>query len=161
MYRSGTTKQSAGNAHCTECGSKTILYQRGSLLCRDCGHTIYKATRRNKYNASKTIAKDGIRRDSKFEASVADELYILQAAGEILAYDSQYRVEMNIYNKDGKIVDVVKHKVDFRLHLPDGSYKLLEAKGIETDDYKWRRRLLLNVWLPEHPDHVYEVRKQR
>lgn len=161
MYRSGAQKHSTDNVQCPKCQSKTILYQRGSLLCRNCGHEIYKPTRRNKYNASKTVAKDGQRRDSKFEASVADELYMLKAAGEILDYDSQYKVEMNIYNRSGKVVDVVKHKVDFRLHMPDGSYKLLEAKGIETDDYKWRRRLLLNVWLPEHPDHVYEVRKQR
>ena len=34
----------------------------------------------NKYGAKKTVAKDGIKRDSKFEASVADELYLRKQA---------------------------------------------------------------------------------
>ncbi len=161
MYRQTKQKQTTENAQCSKCQSKTILYQRGSLVCRDCGHEIYKPVRRNKYNASKQVARDGGRRDSKFEASVADELYMLKAAGEILEYESQYTVTITIYNSTGKAVDTIRHKIDFRVHNVDGSYKLLEAKGIETDDYKWRRRMLLNLWLPDHPDHVYEVRKQR
>jgi len=161
MYSQTYDKQTTKNAKCSECGSTTILYHRGSLTCRNCGHDIYKTVRRNKYNASKQVARDGGRRDSKFEASVADELYMLKAAGEILDYESQYKVVIPIYNSAGKAVDTIKHKIDFRIHEVDGSYKLLEAKGIETDDYKWRRRMLLNLWIPDHPDHVYEVRKYR
>lgn len=120
---------------------------------------IYKAARRNKYNASKQVARDGMRRDSKLEATVADELLMMKAAGEILDYDSQYKVGLIIYDRQGNIAFTKNWKVDFRVHLLDGTYKLLEAKGLEGDDYKWKRDILLNVWLKEHPDHVYEVRK--
>lgn len=147
------------NAQCGVCHSTSILYQRGTLTCRDCGNVIFKPKRRNKYNASPQVALDGRRRDSKLEAGVANELYMMKAAGEILDYDSQYKVELYIYDKDGNIAMRKNWKVDFRVHLLDGTYKLLEAKGLEGDDYKWKRDILLNVWLKEHPDHVYEVRK--
>lgn len=152
-------KATTNNAKCSDCGSLSILYQAGNLTCRDCGYPIYKIKRRNKYNASKQVARDGIRRDSKFEASVADELLMLKAAKEILDYDSQYKVLLNIYDKDGNIAMTKNWKIDFRVHQLDGTYKLLEAKGLEGDDYKWKRDILLNVWLPEHPDYEYEVRK--
>ncbi len=152
-------KSSTHNAHCGECGSTSILYQGGKLTCRNCGHVIYEPKRRNKYNAKPTVARDGRRRDSKFEASVADELLMLKAAGEILDYESQYKVQLPIYNEHGDIVKTISWKIDFRLHMADGSYKLLEAKGKETYDYVLKRDLLQLIWLPQHLDHTFEVRK--
>lgn len=146
---------------CQECGSIRCRYQAGTLTCSNCGHVIYKPKRRNKYNASPTTARDGRRRDSKFEASVADELLMLKSAGTILDYDSQFKVELPIYDKNGNVVMRKTWKVDFRLHNPDGTFTLLEAKGLEGDDYKWKRDILTNVWLPEHLDYTFEVRKQR
>ena len=93
------------------------------------------------------------------EASVADELFILRAAGEILDYDSQYKVILSIYDKDGNVAMQKNWKVDFRIHNLDGTFKLLKVKGIEGDDYKWKRNILMNVWLKEHPEYEYEVRK--
>lgn len=115
----------------------------------------------NKYGAKRTVAKDGLKRDSKFEASVADELLTRKNAGDILDYDSQYRVETTCYRENGLPAFTVRHKVDFRIHHKDGSFELLEAKGAETEDYKWRRKFLENIWLPDHPDHTYTVVKQR
>lgn len=160
-YRETKEKQPLNNAQCQECKSRVISYSGGTLTCKNCGHIIYKAVRRNKYNASKTVACDGMRRDSKFEASVADELVMLKAAGEILNYDSQYKVDLHIYDRAGNVVMRKNWKVDFRVHNLDGSFTLLEAKGLEGDDYKWKRDILMNVWLPEHLDHNYEVRKQK
>jgi hypothetical protein len=116
--------------------------------------------KKNKFNAKRTTAKDGIKRDSKFEASIADELLLRKQAGDILDYDSQYKVEMWAYDKNGKPAMKVCHKVDFRIHHKDGSFELYEAKGIETADYKDRRRWLETFWLPEHLDHTYTVVKQ-
>lgn len=115
----------------------------------------------NKYGAKRTVAKDGLKRDSKFEAGVADELLIRRDTGDIKGYDSQYKVEMWVYRANGLPAFKVSHKVDFRIHHNDGSFELLEAKGVETPDYKWRRRLLEEVWLPDHLDHTYTVVKQR
>lgn len=115
----------------------------------------------NKYGAKKTDAKDGIRRDSKFEASIADELLMRKNGGDILDYDSQYKVEMWAYDQNGKKAMKVSHKVDFRIHHKDGSFELLEAKGVETSDYKMRRKWLETFWLPFHLDHTYTVVKQK
>lgn len=159
MHKESSQKNTTHNANCSECGSTSILYQAGALICRNCDHVIYKAKRRNKYNASPTVARDGVRRDSKFEASVADELIMLKAAGEILDYESQYKVELLIYDRQGNVAMKKNWKIDFRVHEIDGSFRLLEAKGLEGDDYKWKRDVLMNVWLKDHPDHTYEVRK--
>lgn len=82
-------------------------------------------------------------------------------AGEIKHWERQFKVEMVAYNARGEPALTKSHKVDFRVHELDGSYTLLEAKGVETDDYRDRRRWLEKLWLPEHPDHVYEVVKEK
>jgi len=35
------------------------------------------------------------------------------------------------------------------------------AKGIETADYKMRRKWLELFWLPENLDHIYQVVKEK
>lgn len=117
--------------------------------------------KKNKFGAIRTTANDGIKRDSRFEASIADELLLRKQAKDIKDYDSQYKVVIEIYNKDGKKVHEVSHKVDFRIHHTDNSFELLEAKGVETTDYRFRRKLLEKIWLPDHLDHTYTVVKQK
>lgn len=117
--------------------------------------TTYR-TRNKKYGNKKTVFNDR-KFDSKFEAGVARDLELRKKAGEILDYECQYKVEMWAYTKDGQPAMKKTHKVDFRAHNPDGSFTLIEAKGFETQDYKDRRQWLTSLWLPEHPDHEYEV----
>ncbi len=118
--------------------------------------TYFKA---NKFNAKKTEF-NGYRYDSKFEASVAAELELRKKAKDILDYDKQFKVEMWAYDQNGKQAMKKSHKVDFRIHHKDGSFELLEAKGVETSDYKDRRRWLETFWLPFNLDHTYTVVKQ-
>lgn len=159
MYIKRNQELKVKSSTCNKCNSNRLLYSKGKLICTNCGEVI--STSYNKYNAIKTVAKDGLKRDSKFEANVADELLLRVKLGDIKAYDSQYRVDIPIYSKDGITVDTVRHKVDFRIHHNDGSFELYEAKGKETDDYKWRRRFLEKIWLDEHKDHIYSVIYQR
>lgn len=114
----------------------------------------------SKYRAKRT-EYDGYTYDSKFEAGVAHTLDLRLRAGEILAWERQFKIECIPYNCHGEPVPEcgLSHKVDFRIHNRDGSYTLLEAKGVETPDYRTRRRWLEKFWLPEHPDHTYEVVK--
>lgn len=113
----------------------------------------------NKYGAKRTEF-NGYMYDSKFEASVARDLELRKKAGDILDYERQFKVEMWAHLSDGTPAFKVSHKVDFRIHNKDGSYELLEAKGVETADYKMRRKFLEHLWLPEHLDHTYTVIKQ-
>lgn len=120
---------------------------------------MYNVKRGNKFGARRSEFM-GIQYDSKFEASVAQELELRKKAGDILDWERQYKIEAWAYRKDGEKAFCVNHKVDFRVHHKDGSYELVEAKGVETADYRMRRRFLEQLWLPEHPDHTYTVIKQ-
>lgn len=115
---------------------------------------------RNKYGAQKTTY-DGIQYDSKFEASIAQELDLLKKAGHILDWERQFKCECIPYDAAGNPIPSLKvsHKVDFRVHLLDGTFMLLEAKGVETTDYRRRRKWVERVWMQENPGHVYRVAK--
>lgn len=114
----------------------------------------------SKYRAKRT-EYNGRTYDSKFEAGVAQQLDLRLRAGEIKDWEPQYKVEMVPYNKAGDPLPALKvsHKIDFRVHNLDGSYTLLEAKGMELADWQRRRKWLESLWLPEHPDHDYQVIK--
>lgn len=118
---------------------------------------MYRCTYK-KYGNAKT-EYNGYTYHSKFEAGVARDLDMMLKAGEIKDWERQFKIECIPYNCHGDPVlkCKVSHKVDFRIHNHDGSFKLLEAKGIETADYKMRRKWLEEFWLPENPDHEYEV----
>lgn len=160
MYRVTHELPAKGVLTCPECSSTTFRYGRGKVTCADCGWSA-KGSTGNKYGAKKTVANDGVKRDSKYEASIADELLLRKQTKDILDYDSQYKVEMWAYNRAGEPVMKMTHRVDFRIHHKDGSFELLEAKGAETSDYRKRREWLEKLWLPEHLDHTYTVIKQR
>lgn len=145
---------------CPECGSTRFRVNYNKVTCTNCDYTINKRSS-NKYGAKRTVANDGIKRDSKFEASVADELLLRKQTGDIKDYDSQYKVEMWAYDEHGKPAMKKTHKIDFRIHHNDGSFELYEAKGKETSDYLDRRRWLETFWLPLHKDHTYTVVKQQ
>jgi uncharacterized Zn finger protein (UPF0148 family) len=147
------------SVECPECHSTQVQYSGGKIFCKNCGELITVSRKTNKYGANRTEF-NGKSYDSKFEAETAWSLEVRVKAGDIKSYDTQYKVEMEVYRSDGVKAFTVNHKVDFRIHHNDGSFELYEAKGIETADYKMRRKLLENVWLPLHKDHEYTVVKQ-
>jgi transcription elongation factor Elf1 len=157
MYRQQSATDPMKSAECPKCNSKRLMLKGGKLSCTNCGEII--GTTFNKYGAKRTVF-NGKLYDSKFEASVASELETRKRAKDIRDYETQYRVECWAYREDGEKAFVVKHKVDFRIHHNDGSFELYEAKGIETADYKFRRKCLEELWLPLHKDHIYTVIKQ-
>lgn len=145
---------------CPDCTGKRFVITGGKVECTNCGWK-YAVSSSNKYGAKKQTANDGIKRDSKFEARVADELLLRKLGNDIKDYDTQFKIEAWAYRKDGTPAFKVTHKVDFRIHHNDGTFELLEAKGVETADYMFRRKFLEFLWLPEHPDHTYTVVKQQ
>lgn len=117
-----------------------------------------RTSKPNKYGA-KRCTYNGYSYDSRFEAQWAMNLDLLLKAGEILGWDRQYTVHMTAHDSQGNPRLTMKHKVDFRVHELNGTFTLLEAKGVETADYRTRKRWLEKLWLPEHPDHRYQVVK--
>lgn len=120
---------------------------------------MYNTRFGNKYGAKKTEF-NGRHYDSRFEAGVAQELELRKKAGDILDYDNQFTTETWCYRADGTPAFKVKHKVDFRVHNTDGSFELIEAKGVDTVDWRWRRKFLEEIWLKENLDHTYTVVRQ-
>ena len=156
-YRQSNQPDVMKAAVCPKCGCKRLLYKSSSLICTDCNHVIGKTY--NKFNAKRTEFNGKIY-DSKYEASVAQDLETRKLAKDITDYDTQFRLDVNVCNSKGEIVCSKRHKVDFRIHHNDGSYELLEAKGMITADYQWRRDIVVAIWLSEHKDYIYTVVKQ-
>jgi hypothetical protein len=73
-------------------------------------------------------------------------------AKDIAGWERQFKVELWVNGKH-----ICDHKVDFRIHHNDGTFELLEAKGLETRDWKIVRKLLEATYLQEHPDTIYTV----
>jgi hypothetical protein len=117
---------------------------------------MYRTRYGNKYGAIKTEL-NGYKYDSKHEASVREELDERLARGEIAAIDNQYKVEIPVYDEKGNYAFTVSHKVDFRVTNLDKTYTLVEAKGVHTSDYLWRRKFLEKIFLPNNLDYEYEV----
>lgn len=157
MYRQQSTTDPIKSAECPKCQSKRLMLKGGKLKCTNCDHVIGSTA--NKYGAKRTEFNGKIY-DSKFEASVASELETRKLAKDIKDYETQYRVDIPVHREDGLYGYTIRHKVDFRIHHNDGSFELYEAKGVETTDYKHRRRALEELWLPMHKDHIYTVIKQ-
>ncbi len=92
--------------------------------------------------------------DSKLEATVCANLDMRVRAKEIKGYDRQFKVDVKINDKH-----ICNLLVDFRLHLLDNTYELLEVKSpaTMTPIYRLKAKLLKASWLLEHPDHIYTV----
>lgn len=121
-------------------------------------YIMYYQKYSSKYNAQKTTYK-GRRYDSKLEAKVAMLLDQRMQNGEFVEIIPQYRIKLYVYLPDNKRADLFTYICDFRCERPDGSYLLVEAKGMETETFKIKKRILDLVWLPEHLNYDYEIIK--
>lgn len=95
---------------------------------------------RNKYHASKTEI-DGIRFDSRKEAARYSELKLLERAGEIRDLQLQVPFEL-IPKQEGE--RACTYVADFVYHIAGtGELVVEDAKGMRTDVYKIKRKLML------------------
>jgi len=109
----------------------------------------------NKYKAVKQTY-NGYSYDSKFEASFAQDLDLRKKAKDITDWERQFKISLDVNG-----YHLCNYFCDFRIHHNDGSFELVETKGIETEVYRLKRKLLEALWLPENLDHTYTVIKQK
>lgn len=128
----------------------------GGGQCAYNRRAMYYQRFKNKYNAKKTVY-NGRRYDSKLESRTAQELDLRMKAGEFVEIVPQFRIKLYVYLPDGKPVNVFDYICDFRCERPDGSYLLVESKGLETSVFKAKKKILDLVWLPDHPEYEYEI----
>ena len=106
---------------------------------------IGRRAKGNKYHARKT-EYDGILFDSSKEARRYAELSIMAKAGEIANLQRQVRYELIPAQKDknGKTLErACSYVADFVYTDQEGNTVVEDTKGIRTDAYKIKRKLML------------------
>lgn len=89
---------------------------------------------------------DGIRFDSRREATRWAELRLLEKAGEI--YELHRQVPFVLIpaqrNLQGNVIErAVKYIADFVYYDSDGNVVVEDAKGVKTDAYKLKKKMML------------------
>lgn len=115
--------------------------------------------RRSKYGNRKTMV-DGITFDSKKEANRFRELQFLERAGKITALQRQVKYVLiptqrefsnEIYKKGahqghfkpGKVLEKECSYIADFAYIQDGAYVVEDTKGVRTEAYKIKRKLML------------------
>ena len=99
-------------------------------------------TNKRKYRNRKT-EHDGIIFDSQLERDYYLVLKEKAKAGEIKSFSLQPEFELiPSFRKDGKTFRKTIYKADFKVILNDGTEEILDVKGVETDVFKIKRKLL-------------------
>jgi len=93
--------------------------------------------RKNKYHARRSGCGKNHIHDSAGEARYCDELGLLELTREIKSYETQ--VYFNLHGVDGS--PITRHKVDFLVQKKDGSQEVHEYKGVETPEWKLKKKL--------------------
>lgn len=91
--------------------------------------------RPNKYGNRKTTV-DGKTYDSAREAQRHSELKLLQRAGDIRGFAEQ----VTFILPGG-----VKYRADYVVLCNDGSYRVEDAKGVRTKEYRIKKRLMAEM----------------
>lgn len=85
---------------------------------------------RHKFQAVRT-ERDGQTFDSKLEARLYDQLELQKREGSVLFWLRQVPFHLP---------GGVKLVVDFQVFLADGTVEFLDAKGVETESFRAKRR---------------------
>lgn len=101
---------------------------------------------RSKYN-NKKIEIDGIIFDSRREANRYKELKLLEKSGEISNIERQKRFELIPKQKDanGRVVRACSYVADFVYIDKEGHQIVEDVKGMRTDLYKIKKKLMLYI----------------
>ena len=92
---------------------------------------------RHKFGAVATI-NDGIRFDSKLEAKYYSILKLKQSEGEVLFFLRQVPLHIHGSEKSANI----KYVCDFQVFYADGRVEFVDIKGMETTDFKMKKKLV-------------------
>ena len=84
------------------------------------------------------------------ERNYCEQLEWLKKDGSILDYEYAKRYELRV---NGKLIGC--HKPDFTVTRPDGKIEVHETKGMETEDWRLRKKLFEAIY----PDIPYIVIK--
>lgn len=94
------------------------------------------APKRSKYGNIKT-EYNGNKYDSKAEALYAKQLDYRKLSGEVISWERQVPVRLEV---NGQLV--CKYIADFKVLLSTGKFQWVDVKGVETDVFKLKHKLM-------------------
>lgn len=93
---------------------------------------MYYVERGRKYKNITTIY-NGLSYHSAYEASVARDLDLRKKAKDIKSWERQVKIPLKVNG-----VTIGNYYIDFIIKHNDGTIEYLEAKGMETDLWRWK-----------------------
>lgn len=98
--------------------------------------------RASKYNAKKSEYK-GIKFDSKAEMEYYKHLELLKEMGEVSWFDMQPEFTLlgGFTDNFGRKHLPIKYRADFLVHYADAPPVVIDIKGMETPDFKLKRKM--------------------
>lgn len=99
--------------------------------------------RRHKYGAKKTTI-DGHTFDSKREAQYYNDLKLLQRVGVVVEVKLQPKFELQPgFKHRGRKILPITYTADFLVTYKDGRVEVVDVKGMKTQQYQLRKKMLL------------------
>lgn len=96
---------------------------------------------RAKYG-NKKVEVDGITFDSKIEARYYQYLKQLKKQGIVKDFELQPKfILLERFKKNGKTFRSIEYIADFKVEYPNGYVEVVDIKGMETKDFKIKRKL--------------------
>lgn len=136
-----------------ECGHGVLIHP-SFQECNFCNCKRYKSFKIEQSRAKARQKLEDQHMDSKLERRLGNDLQFQKDCGEILELERQFKIEFYV---NGRFI--CRHYVDYRAVHSDGSIVLYEGKGIKDPTYLIKRNLLEAIYLKEHPEVGYVVRK--
>jgi hypothetical protein len=115
--------------------------------------TWYQTYRKNKYNAKSSVYNGSYYHSIK-EADYAQELDLRVKAKDIKSWRRQIPFDLKVNG-----FKICRYVLDFEITHTNGDIELIEVKGMETDLWRFKRRLLEATYLQENPEVKYTVVK--
>lgn len=97
---------------------------------------------KSKFHAIKATI-NGIQFDSLNESRYYIKVLQDVTAGRIKSFDLQKSFEITpSYRKNGHIIRKMEYLADFVLHMADDTTRVIDVKGVETDVFKMKKKLV-------------------
>ena len=91
---------------------------------------------------------------SKKEAQKAFELDLLVKAGEVLKWERQKKIRLDVNG-----YHICNYFIDFVIYWKGGDVEYCEIKGFETDVWRLKWRLMEALFSKDHPEYKLTVEK--
>ena len=113
-----------------------ITEEEFALIMARQGKTTDKPKKRSKYHSHK-VTVDGIKFDSQLEADYYGRLKLLVKVGALNGFCRQARF---VITEGVNGNNATEYVCDFVLFYPDGHFRIVDTKGVETPEFKLKQK---------------------